>query len=85
MENVQEEKKIISLPTYLKIGDDVSSLELDLVTFRQKGQEERYLSINFSGYNINKPNPEPQEAFINIGEQDFYAIKEFFKNLEWVK
>jgi hypothetical protein len=81
----QEKNNITMLPTYLKVGDEVSSLEFDLVTFRQKGQEERYLSINFSGFNINKPNPEPQEAFVNLGEKDFYAIKEFFKSLEWVK
>lgn len=69
--------------TYLKVGDETSSLEFDLVTFRQKGKEERYLAISFLGYNINKEPVEIQEAFINIGEEDFNKIKDFFKNLEW--
>jgi len=72
-------------PTYLKVGDDTSSLEFDLVTFRQKGKEERYLAISFLGYNINREPAEKQEAFINIGEEDFGKIKDFFKNLDWKK
>jgi len=72
-------------PTYLKVGDDTSSLEFDLVTFRQKGKEERYLAISFLGYNINAEPVEKQEAFINIEEEDFNKIKDFFKNLDWKK
>jgi hypothetical protein len=73
----------VESPTYLKVGDEASSLEFDLVTFRQKGKEERYLAVSFLGYNIN--NEQPQEAFINIAEDDFILIKNFFKNLEWKK
>lgn len=72
-------------PTYLKVGDETSSLEFDLVTFRQKGKEERYLSVSFYGFNINKEPVETQEAFINIGEEEFAKIKSFFSNLEWKK
>ena len=61
-------------PTYLKVGDETSSLEFDLVTFRQKGKEERYLAISFMGYNVNKEPVEVQEAFINVGEEDFNKI-----------
>lgn len=80
-----DNSKEIENPTYLKVGDETSSLEFDLVTFRQKGKEERYLAITFSGYNINKEPVEVQEAFINVGEQDFSKIKDFFKNLDWKK
>lgn len=72
-------------PTYLKVGDETSSLEFDLVTFRQKGKEERYLAISFLGYNVNKEPVETQEAFINIAEEDFNKIKTFFFNLDWKK
>lgn len=81
MENLKPSES----PTYLKVGDETSSLEFDLVTFRQKGKEERYLSISFLGYNVNKEPVENQEAFINIGEEDFNKIKTFFFNLDWKK
>lgn len=81
MDNCKE----IESPTYLKVGDETSSLEFDLVTFRQKGKEDRYLAITFLGYNINKEPIQVQDAFINIGEEDFLKIKEFFKNLDWKK
>jgi hypothetical protein len=80
-----ENLNINESPTYLKVGDETSSLEFDLVTFRQKGKEERYLSVSFLGYNINKEPVEAQEAFINVGEEDFNKIKSFFSNLEWKK
>jgi len=80
-----ENLNITESPTYLKVGDETSSLEFDLVTFRQKGKEERYLSVSFTGYNINKEPVEVQEAFINVGEEDFNRIKSFFSNLEWKK
>lgn len=72
-----------SVQTYLAIGDPESSmLEVDLVTFREKNQEMRYLGLSFTGNNP-KTN-EPQEAFINIdNEEAFIIIKKFFAQLEW--
>lgn len=71
----------------LKLTDDSSGevngvLEFDLMSYREKGEEKRFLSINSIGYN-----PELEatgRAILNISnEGDFYKIKEFFKNLEW--
>jgi hypothetical protein len=70
---------------YLKIGDETATLEFDLITFRQKGQEEKYLSISFNGVDITKDPPVSQEAFVNIDEDGFKAIKNFFQQLEWNK
>jgi len=69
--------------TYLAIGDVESTLlEVDLVTFREKNQEMRYLGLAFTG--TNPKSGEPQEAFINIdNEEAFNIIKNFFAQLEW--
>lgn len=78
-------EKTKTVPTYIKVGDENASLEFDLITFRQKGEEERYLSIAFSGYDITKEPPVKQDSFVNIGEEDFKTIKKFFEQLEWIK
>ncbi len=76
-----KQKKVVQ--TYLAIGEpETSMLEVDLVTFREKNQEMRYLGLAFTGNNP-KTN-EPQEAFINIdNEEAFLIIKNFFAQLEW--
>jgi len=79
------EQKDISPSYYLKVGDDSGVLEFDLITFRQKGKEEKYLSVTFSGINLTQEPPVPQESFVNIDEAGFKAIKEFFTQLEWSK
>lgn len=57
-------------------------LEFDLMSYREKGEEKRFLSINSAGYNPETDTP--GRAVLNISnEEDFYRIKEFFKNLEW--
>ncbi len=84
----QEQTNITATPkkvvqTYLSIGDSENALlEIDLVTFREKNQEMRYLGLNFSGNN--PKTGQPQEAFINIdNEEVFNELKRFFSQLEW--
>lgn len=83
MSDISEVTK--NVPTYIRIENEGATLEFDLVTFRQKGEEARYLSINFSGVDITKEPPVQQEAFINIDEEGFRKIKSFFEQLDWVK
>lgn len=68
--------------TYIGIGSQENgSLEFDLIAFREKGQQVRYLSITFSGNN--PKTGESQESFINIDEEAFNTVKDFFRQLEW--
>ena len=83
MNDVSETLK--QVPTYIAVGNENASIEFDLVTFRQKGEEARYLAVSFTGLDITKDPPIEQEAFINLGEEDFKKIKSFFEQLEWIK
>ena len=83
MSDIAEKTK--DVPTYIKVGSEDASLELDLITFREKGKEARYLSVSFTGVDITKEPNVIQEAFVNIDEEDFNRIKMFFQQLEWNK
>ena len=83
MTGITEQTK--SVPTYTKVEGDSSALEFDLITFRQRGEESRYLSITFSGLDITKDPPVSQEAYVNLGEEGFKKIKSFFEQLYWDK
>lgn len=80
-QSISTDKKVAQ--TYIAIGEETSSLlEIDLVTFREKNVEMRYLGFSFTG--VNPKNDTPQEAFMNIdNEEAFYALKKFFAQLEW--
>ena len=78
-------EKLKQVPTYIQVGNENSILEFDLVTFRQKGEEARYLAVNFTGLDVTKDPPVEQEAFVNLDEEGFKQIKAFFEQLEWVK
>ena len=77
--------------TYLKLvnKDDadekpVASLEIDLKTYRERGEEIRYVSILFSGFDVREEEQKRQEAFFNItSKEDFEIIKDFFSKLNW--
>lgn len=81
--NIQNNSIKKPTDTYLSIGDSSSTLlEIDLVTFREKNQEMRYLGLTFTG--TNPKTGEPQESFVNIdNEESFYVLKNFFAQLEW--
>lgn len=71
--------------TYFCYQDEQGgNLEIDLITFREKGIETRYLSLLFSGQDVRQNPPVPQEAFLNIESREvFERIKEFFAQLNW--
>ena len=71
--------------TYYSAGsEDSGVMEIDLVTFRERGTETRYIGIGFSGLNVKVDPPEPQEAFYNIEtESEFNEFKNFITNLNW--
>jgi hypothetical protein len=75
--------------TYLKLVSKedeqvISALEIDLKTYRERGEEVRYVSILFSGFDSREDPPKPQEAFFNItSKEDFEFIKNFFSKLNW--
>ncbi len=59
-------------------------IEIDLITFREKGVETRYLSILAFGYDPNEAQPEPHRAFLSISDKEgFENIKSFFDQLNW--
>lgn len=73
--------------TYLRLetrnGDNQVSgvIEIDLISFREKGQESRYLSINTIG-----SNPEGHQSNTSISienEEDFNKFKKFISNINW--
>ena len=70
--------------TYLCLGDPANpssgTLELDLVVFREKGEQTRYLTITFGQKD---QSGEPATVSINLNEESFNSIREYFKNLEW--
>jgi hypothetical protein len=71
--------------TYFSYQDDEGgNLEVDLITFREKGVETRYLSMVFSGLDVRQDPPSPQTAFLNIeSREEFERIKAFFAQLDW--
>ena len=65
-------------------NEDSGSLEIDLIAFREKGLETRYLSLQFSGFDIRQNPPVPQDAFLNIdSKEEFERLKSFFAQLDW--
>lgn len=71
--------------TYFKYQDqDGGNMEIDLITFREKGMETRYLSLSVTGINIDNEPPTPQQALLTIGSKDsFDKLKLFFSQLNW--
>ena len=74
-----------NLETYFFYNDEESgSLEVDLVTFREKGEETRYLSFSLSGYDLNQDPPMPLQSTLSISrKEDFEKMKKFFAQLNW--
>ena len=69
---------------YAFVDENGGNLEVDLITFREKGIETRYLSMLFSGQDVRQNPPVAQEAFLNIeSREDFERLKSFFAQLEW--
>jgi len=59
----------------------ISILEVDLVISREKGQENRRLSINFAGIDLETKTL--VEKSVNINRDEFEVLKSFFCQLDW--
>lgn len=69
--------------TYLNIGTpETGMLEIDLISFRQKNEEARYLSLSFTGMQKSGEESEPV-IFAIDNEEAFLTLKNFFIQLSW--
>lgn len=74
-------KTYIRLETKNSEGQLSGVLEIDLISFRERGQESRYLSINTIGAG---GNGEQSDTTLSIGnEADFNRFKKFISDLNW--
>lgn len=87
MENAAENKVVplnkevnnISPQTYFSMGSsETGSIEIDLVSFRQKNQEAKYLTIA-----IKNPGQNEEQSFAIDNEEAFNTLKKFFEQLVW--
>lgn len=62
------------------MGPDGVSVEVDLVTFREKGQQTKYLSISFVDTSQGEPTTLAAQSF---DQESFYSLKKFFEQLDW--
>lgn len=67
------------LDTYIALQNEDGKIEVDLVTFREKGQQVRYLSFNIQQTVENAP----VSTSISLDEEAFNKMKIFFKQLDW--
>jgi hypothetical protein len=73
-----EELKNIKTPqTYICMdSEDGSKFEVDLITYREKGQQVKYLAVSFT-------DASNSTATISLNQESFDNIKTFFKQLDW--
>ncbi len=63
--------------TYICLNsENGTKFEVDLITYREKGQQVKYLSVSFTDVNQNV-------ASLSLSEESFHTIKSFFKQLDW--
>lgn len=78
---MEEEKNNFNQQTYMCLaGEDGVNFEVDLVTFREKGQQTKFLAVNFVDTTKAPPNILLTKSF---DENSFNEIKKFFKQLDW--
>lgn len=76
------ETNTVAPTTYIRLGnEEAGELEIDLISYRQKGEQVKYMSLSFSGKN--PKNSEAQESSVSLDEETFYALKKFFLQLDW--
>ena len=74
---------ITAAKTYLNIGSpETGMLEIDLVSFRQKNEEARYLSLSLLNPSESGEQSKPA-VFAIDNEEAFMVLKKFFEQLEW--
>lgn len=71
--------------TYIMVGNDESGyVEFDLVAFREKGEESRYLVTKLTSIDSSSEENQKSEFYISIdSEEEFNKMKSFFSQLEW--
>jgi hypothetical protein len=72
--------------TYLSVGAPAGGyVEFDLMSYRQKGNEVRYLSLQVRGFSMDDDSKGKEtNAYITITDKDdFERIKSFFTALKW--
>jgi hypothetical protein len=80
-ENIENTNTYMKLETKNPDGQVSGVLEIDLISFRERGKESRYLSVNLIGMGQDGAQ---SDTTISIGnEQDFNKFKEFIANLNW--
>jgi len=79
--NPEETKTYIRLETKNPEGEVSGVLEIDLISFRERGQESRYLSINTIGAGQDGNQTDTTISIDN--EADFKRFKDFISNLNW--
>ena len=68
--------------TYCRVGSaDGGMLEIDLRSIKQKGTEERYLSLKVVGFDEQQEIATSEMMLLN--EELFNKLKEFFSKLNW--
>lgn len=76
-----EPKTYIKLETKDSGGQVTGVIEIDLISYREKGEESRYLSVSTVGSDQSR---EPSNTFISIdNETDFNRLKVFISDLNW--
>lgn len=75
MEDIQNIEK--PGQTYICLdSENGTKFEVDLITYREKGQQVKYLSVSFTDANENV-------ASLSLNKESFDTIKSFFKELDW--
>lgn len=87
VETAAKAESLSGVNTYMELeiknpnGEVSGILKIDLISFRERGQESRYLSINTTGAG---PDGAGSDTTISIdNENDFKTFKEFVSNLNW--
>ena len=81
-ESVDEETVFEENGTFCKVGSTAGGIiEIDLRSVKQKGTEERYVSVKTIGYNDN--NEISSSEVLILSEQQFNKLKQFMSKLNW--
>lgn len=81
MTNSSDTKTYIRLETKNSEGQISGILEIDLISFREKGEESRYLKILSVGAGANGQQSDTTLSIDN--ESDFNRFKKFISDLNW--
>jgi hypothetical protein len=79
--NSEDAKTYMRLETKNAEGQVSGVLEIDLISFRERGQESRYLSVNTVGAGQDGDQSDTTLSIDN--EADFRRFKDFISDLNW--